>query len=85
MGLDLGLEAVGLHATLANEIDRRFCQTIRANRPDLDLIEGDVSNLTGAALRSRRRFDGEVYMMVAGPPCQSFSSGGKRAALQPDL
>lgn len=81
MGLDLGLEAVGLHATLANEIDRRFCQTIRANRPALDLIEGDVSNLTGAALRSRRRFDDEVYMMVGGPPCQSFSSGGKRAAL----
>lgn len=81
MGLDLGLEAVGLHPTLANEIDRRFCETIRANRPALDLIEGDVSNLTGAALRSRRGFDGEVYMMVGGPPCQSFSSGGKRAAL----
>jgi DNA (cytosine-5)-methyltransferase 1 len=81
MGLDLGLEAVGLHPTLANEIDRRFCETIRANRPALDLIEGDVSNLTGASLRSRRKFDGEVYMMVGGPPCQSFSSGGKRAAL----
>lgn len=81
MGLDLGLEAIGLHPTLANEIDRRFCETIRTNRPLLDLIEGDVSNLTGTALRSRRSFDGEVYMMVGGPPCQSFSSGGKRAAL----
>lgn len=81
MGLDLGLESVGLHPTLANEIDRRFCETIRTNRPDLDLIEGDVSNLTGASLRAHREFDGEVYMMVGGPPCQSFSSGGKRAAL----
>ncbi len=81
MGLDLGLEAVGLHPTLANEIDRRFCETIRANRPSLDLIEGDVSNLTGSVLRTRRGFNGEVYMMVGGPPCQSFSSGGKRAAL----
>lgn len=81
MGLDIGLEAVGLNPTLACEIDRRFCETIRANRPSLDLIEGDVSNLTGSALRSRRGFNGEVYMMVGGPPCQSFSSGGKRAAL----
>ncbi|MBL3564316.1 DNA cytosine methyltransferase [Rhodovulum sulfidophilum] len=81
MGLDLGLETVGLHPTLANEIDRRFCETIRTNRPDLDLIEGDVSDLTGASLRAHRDFDGEVYMMVGGPPCQSFSSGGKRAAL----
>ncbi|MBI3444406.1 MAG: DNA cytosine methyltransferase [Magnetospirillum sp.] len=81
MGFDLGLEAVGLRPTLANEIDRRFCETIRANRPSLDLIEGDVSHLTGSALRAHRGIDGEVYMMVGGPPCQSFSSGGKRAAL----
>lgn len=81
MGLDLGLEATGLHPTLANEIDSRFCETIRANRPALDLIEGDVSDLTGRALRNRRGFEGEVYMMVGGPPCQPFSSGGKRAAL----
>jgi DNA (cytosine-5)-methyltransferase 1 len=81
MGLDLGLEAAGLHPTLANEIDKRFCETIRANRPYLDLIEGDISELTGKGLRQHRGFDGEVYMMVGGPPCQSFSSGGKRAAL----
>ena len=81
MGLDLGLEAVGLHATLANEIDCRICETIRTNRPSLDLVEGDVSDLTGETLRSRRGFDGEVYMMVGGPPCQPFSSGGKRSAL----
>ena len=81
MGLDLGLESVGLHSTLANEIDGRFCDTVRANRPDLDLIEGDLSELSGNTLRERRQFDGEVYMMVGGPPCQSFSSGGKRAAL----
>ncbi len=81
MGLDMGLESVGLHTTLANELDQRFCKTIRANRPKLELIENDVSNLTGDSLRSRVKFDGEVYLMVGGPPCQSFSSGGKRAAL----
>jgi DNA (cytosine-5)-methyltransferase 1 len=81
MGLDLGLEEAGLAPTLAVEIDRTFCATIRANRPDLDLIEGDVSRLTGDALRARRRFHGEVFLMAGGPPCQPFSSGGKRAAL----
>ncbi len=81
MGLDLGLEAAGLHPTLANELDKRFCETIRTNRPELDLIEGDVTKLTADSLRKRRGFDHEVYMIVGGPPCQSFSSGGKRAAL----
>jgi DNA (cytosine-5)-methyltransferase 1 len=81
MGLDLGLEAAGLHPTLANEIDPSFCRTIRANRPDLDLIEGDISKLTGAMLRERRGVSGEVFLIAGGPPCQPFSSGGKRAAL----
>ena len=81
MGLDLGLEVAGLHTTLANEINPRFCKTIRTNRPSLDLIEGDVSKLTGESLRNHRGFDGEVYLMVGGPPCQPFSSGGKRSAL----
>lgn len=81
MGLDLGLEQAGLHVTLANEIDPRFCKTIRSNRPDLDLIQGDISTLTGEGLRQHRGFDGEVYLVVGGPPCQPFSSGGGRAAL----
>ncbi len=81
MGLDLGLESVGLRPTLAVEANGRFCGTIRANRPSLDLIEGDVSDLSGDGLRDHRDFGGEVFAMVGGPPCQSFSSGGKRAAL----
>ena len=81
MGLDLGLESVGLHPTLANEIDPSFCRTIRANRPGLDLVEGDISMLTGAMLRERRGVSGEVFLIAGGPPCQPFSSGGKRAAL----
>lgn len=81
MGLDLGLEAAGLKPTLANEIDRVFCRTIRANRPELGLIEADAATLSGDELRRRRQFDGEVFLMAGGPPCQPFSSGGKRAAL----
>ena len=81
MGLDLGLEAAGLHPTLANEIDPTYCQTIRTSRPHLDLVEADISKLTGALLRDRRGVTGEVFLIAGGPPCQPFSSGGKRAAL----
>lgn len=81
MGLDLGLEAAGLAPTLAVEIDPTFCRSIRANRPELDLIEGDVSELSATKLRDRTGFGGEVFLMAGGPPCQPFSSGGKRAAL----
>ena len=81
MGLDLGLEAAGLRPTLAVELDKWACRTIRHNRPDLDLIEGDVKQLSGDDLRRKRNYFGQVFLMTGGPPCQSFSSGGKRAAL----
>lgn len=81
MGLDLGLEAAGLAPTLAVELDAKCCETIRLNRPGLTLLERDVQLLHAQDLRAVRACTGDVFLMVGGPPCQSFSSGGKRAAL----
>ncbi len=81
MGLDLGLEMAGVHPTLAVEMDSWCCTTIRRNRPSLTLVEGDVTKMTGAELRDLRTCSGDVELMVGGPPCQSFSPGGKRAGL----
>ncbi|AEK38032.1 DNA cytosine-5-methyltransferase [Corynebacterium variabile DSM 44702] len=80
MGLDLGLEETGWEPSLAVEIDARFCETISRNKPDLDIINSDVAELTGEALFARTG-ENQVDLMVGGPPCQSFSTGGKRAAL----
>jgi DNA (cytosine-5)-methyltransferase 1 len=80
MGLDLGLEKAGLKPTLGIEIDPVFCGTIRRNRPALSLIEGDVAELTLGELNRARGFRKkrpDVFLMIGGPPCQSFSSGGK--------
>lgn len=80
-GLDIGLENAGLVPTMAVELDADCCESLKINRPSLDVWHSDVSQLSASAIRERRRFDGEVLLMVGGPPCQSFSSGGKRAAL----
>lgn len=82
MGLDLGLEMAGVHPSLAVEIDPWCCNTIRRNRPSLTLLEGDVSNTKGTDLRELTGWQGDVALMVGGPPCQSFSPGGKRAGLK---
>jgi DNA (cytosine-5)-methyltransferase 1 len=81
MGLDLGLELAGIYPTLAVEIDPWCCKTIRRNRPSLTLVEGDATKKSGAELRELRQFSGDIELMVGGPPCQSFSPGGKRAGL----
>lgn len=82
MGLDLGLERAGLHPTLAVDIDKDCCNTIRKNKPGLCVIEGSVCDLSAPALRAARGgVADEVFLMVGGPPCQSFSPGGNRAGL----
>lgn len=80
MGLDLGLEAEGIRASLAVEVESVFCETIRLNRPELQVLRADVKRIDGDTLRRLTGHD-EVDLMVGGPPCQSFCPGGKRAAL----
>lgn len=81
MGLDLGLEQVGLTPTLVLEKDEWCFRTISTNKPELDVIYGDIRDFNADKLRDHRRFKDEVFLVVGGPPCQSFSPGGKRAAL----
>jgi len=81
MGLDLGFELGGLAPTMAVEIDKDCCNTIRTNRPELTLVDRSVSELDADSLRRIRDHSGDVFLMIGGPPCQSFSSGGNRAAL----
>jgi len=80
MGLDLGFEAEGLAPSLAVEVEPVFCETVRANRPEVTLVEADVAQLDGESLRRLTGVD-DVDLFVGGPPCQSFCPGGKRAAL----
>jgi DNA (cytosine-5)-methyltransferase 1 len=82
MGLDLGLEQAGISPTLANEIDSNCLGTIKATRPDLQVLTESISDLTCKKLRQARQFYDDVYLIVGGPPCQSFCSGGKRTSLR---
>ena len=81
MGLDLGLGSAGLAPTVAAEIDPWCCRSIAANRPSVTLLDGDIREMDGPTLRSASNHSGDVFAIVGGPPCQSFSSGGKRASL----
>lgn len=81
MGLDIGLAAAGFDVTFVNEIDKACCETIRKNEPGVTLFDESIALLTADKIRKLRKFKGDVELMVGGPPCQSFSSGGKRSAL----
>ncbi|MBU6228725.1 MAG: DNA (cytosine-5-)-methyltransferase [Cyanobacteria bacterium REEB459] len=79
MGLDLGLEKEGIQVLLACEIDAAARKTIEINRPDMALI-GDIRDYSAAEIRKKAGLSStdEIDVMVGGPPCQAFSSAGKR-------
>jgi len=80
MGLDLGLESAGWRPSLAVEMEPVFCETIRRNRPAMQVLQQDIADLSVANLKAVSGTE-EVDLFVGGPPCQSFSTGGNRAAL----
>lgn len=80
MGLDLGLEACGIETVACCEIDKWCCQTIRKNKPEIQVYEGSVSDLDPIKVADSAQLD-QSMLLVGGPPCQSFSSAGKRSGL----
>ena len=81
MGLDLGLEKSGVVFKLAVEKDKWAQKTIRANRPLLPVL-GDITQITAGRIRSVADLDGvELDIVAGGPPCQSWSTAGKRRGL----
>ncbi len=71
-GQALGLEQAGIdHAGLI-EIDEHACATLRLNRPQWNVIEGDLNAFTDASA-----FKG-VDIVSGGLPCPPFSKAGKQ-------
>jgi DNA (cytosine-5)-methyltransferase 1 len=75
LGLDLGLEEAGIQTSVCVEKDSTCRKTIRLNRPNITIFE-DVFQVTGKQLI--KAAGGSVDIVVGGPPCQSFSTIGKR-------
>ena len=44
-GLAIGLEKAGFNAVALNEIDKNACATLRKNRPNWNVLEGDISHI----------------------------------------
>lgn len=83
MGLDLGLEKAGISTVLASEVDPATCDTIKRNRPDIALI-GDVRSYSANSIRALCNLPPErdIDLIFGGPPCQAFSTAGKRQAFE---
>lgn len=79
MGLDIGMEQAGIKALLACEFNSACRMTIQANRPDIALI-GDITKYSSDSILQAAKIPNgrTVDLIYGGPPCQAFSTAGKR-------
>ncbi len=85
MGLDLGIEKSGFEVRLACEVDKFCRQTIALNRPNTALLS-DVNDYSASDIRKAAGLSlkDEIDLVIGGPPCQAFSTAGKRKGFNDD-
>jgi len=83
-GLDLGLEKAGFKTRVCVEKDPIAVRTIIINKPSLKdfIIQKDIKDVTAKyILKIAKLKKGQVTLVSGGPPCQPFSTVGRRHSI----
>lgn len=75
-GLAVGLDKAGIKCVALNEVDKWACQTLRENRPNWNVLEGDIKSFDFT------KYNNQVEIVTGGFPCQAFSYAGKKLGLK---
>lgn len=83
MGMDIGLEKAGFRTIFASEINNACRKTILKNHPEIALV-GDIRDYPPSEIRKIAGLEknDEIDLVVGGPPCQAFSTAGKRKGFE---
>ena len=73
-GLDLGFEQAGFNVVWANEFEQHCRATYIRNHPNTEFVLGDICKIDPNSIPDCDGF-------IGGPPCQSWSVGGKQKGL----
>jgi len=71
-GQALGLEMAGFEHVALVEYESDYCDALKKNRPEWNVICGDVKDFSG------KPFEGKIDLLAGGVPCPPFSKAGKQ-------
>lgn len=78
-GLGTGFINAGFNIVSANDIWQPAAKTYMANHPNTRYIVEDIANITGDDLLKKTGYQKkDIDIIIGGPPCQGFSTLGKR-------
>lgn len=77
-GLSLGLAQAGVEVELAVEFQPDFASTYRTNHPDTTMICDDIAAVRFDDTIRAMGLTGTIDLVCGGPPCQGFSTVGKK-------
>ena len=80
MGLDIGLGKAGLNVVIGQDFDAACVKTMKANGHKV--LGGDIREIQPQQLLDMAGLSvGEPFLICGGPPCQPFSTAGKRLGI----
>lgn len=71
-GQALGLEMAGFSHTVLVEYEKDYCECLKRNRPEWNVLCMDVREFDG------RPYNGQIDLLSGGVPCPPFSIAGKQ-------
>jgi DNA (cytosine-5)-methyltransferase 1 len=74
-GMAIGLEKAGFNAVALNELDKNACATLRKNRPNWNIIDGDIGDIDFTKYK-------DIDFLSGGFPCQAFSYAGNKLGFE---
>lgn len=83
-GSSLGYKWAGYKELLAIDFDKNSVDTFRLNFPDVPCWQRDIREVTGKEILDFCKLKpGGLDLLDASPPCQGFSTAGKRKVTDP--
>ncbi len=74
-GMALGMEKAGIEHLLLNDFDRYATETLKKNRPEWNVVYGDIAKIDFKPYKG-------IDILTGGFPCQAFSYAGKKRGME---